>query len=138
MNSEASNEEISIFELWQVLWEAKWKAILIIVIFSTFGVIYSLLLPNKFESEGVFAPSQNQGGIGGALSKYSGLAAIAGISIDGGESDDIDQAIILAQSWPFLDRIVQKNGLKPYIMAVKGWDSAENKLIWDKDISDPE
>lgn len=132
-----NNDEIDLRELWNVLWTGKWWIIGITFLFAVVGVVYALSLPNMYASKGVYAPSQNQGGssLGGQL---GGLAAIAGVNIGGGSSsNDIDQAMELVLSWPFLEQVVEKNNLKPLIMGVEQWDKNTDKLIWDDEIYDP-
>ncbi len=130
------SDEIDLRELFGILWQGKWWIIGITFLFAVAGVAYALSLPNMYESEGIYASVQNEGG-GGGGGQLGGLAAIAGVSLGAGESDDIDQAMELVVSWPFLERVIDKHNLKPLIMAVKGWDREADELIWDGEIYDP-
>ena len=129
-------DEIDLRELFTVLWKSKWWIIGVTFLFAVAGVFYALNLPNMYKSEGVYAPAQKQGGsaLGGQL---GGLASLAGVNISGGESNDIDQAMALITSWPFLEAVINKYDLKPLIMGVKGWNRESGELIWDDDIYDP-
>lgn len=132
------DDEIDLREIWDILWCGKWWIVGVAFSISLITVFYALTLPNQYKAEVVLAPAQeNNGGIGGLAAQYSGLAAMAGISLRGGQGSDVDQAIALLRSWPFLDTLVEKYNLKPLIMAVKGWDSVSNKVIYDLDIYDP-
>ncbi|MDZ7925023.1 MAG: hypothetical protein U5M23_13440 [Marinagarivorans sp.] len=64
-------------------------------------------MPNIYKSEGIYAPAQKQSG-GGLAAQYGGLAAMAGISLGGGESNDIDQSMALITSWPFLEGVINR------------------------------
>ncbi|VUD56658.1 hypothetical protein TDB9533_02314 [Thalassocella blandensis] len=128
-------DEFDVAKVVWILWQRKLLILSIAVSFFFFGVGYSLMLPNLYRSEGIYAPTQKQGGLSGAM-EYSGLAAIAGINLGAAENNDIDQAVELLNSWPFLDDIVNKHGLAPYISAVKGWNRGANELEWDDSLYD--
>lgn len=133
------NDEIDLQEIWDAIWGGKWWIIGITFLFAIGSVIFALSLPNQYKAEVVLAPAQDQaGGIGGLASQYGGLAAMAGINLSSGQGSDIDQAIALVKSWPFLDAFVDKYDIRPQVMAVKGWDSVNGQIIFDKDIYDPE
>ncbi|WP_188151615.1 Wzz/FepE/Etk N-terminal domain-containing protein [Teredinibacter waterburyi] len=135
--SHGGAEEIDLLELWNVIWQGKWLIIATTFLFAVAAVFYAISLPNMYKSEGVYAPAQEEGGLGGLAAKYGGLAAMAGINIGGGESGDIEQAMALVKSWPFIENFVNKYQLKPYIMGVKKWNQSDNALVWDKDIYNP-
>ena len=91
------DEEINLRELFYVLWDGKWIITSLTVFASTIGVIYSLLLPNIYESKTLLAPVSPSSSITGALRNYSGLAGLAGItlpsSVDEGNSMEAIQKI---------------------------------------------
>ncbi len=130
------SDEIDLRELFAILWQGKWWIMGITFLFAVAGVLYALSLPNMYKSEGIYAPAQQQGGaaLGGQL---GGLASLAGVSLGGGESNDIDQAIALMSSRPFLESAIEKFDLKPLILGVKGWNKADNQLVWDNEVYDP-
>jgi uncharacterized protein involved in exopolysaccharide biosynthesis len=129
-------DEIEFSEIWNILWCAKWRVLGVTLLFAISGMVYALSLPNIYRSEGVYAPAQNQSSkpIGGHL---GGIAAMAGITMGANSSNDIDQAMALLTSWPFLEGVVQKNNLKPLIMGVTAWHQDGDMLIWDDGIYDP-
>lgn len=130
-----NNDEIDLLELWNILWQGKWWIIGITFLFAVAGALYALSLPNMYTSKGVYAPAQTQSGssLGG---QFGGLAAIAGINLGGGESSDVDQAMALVVSWPFLENIVNNNDLAPYVFGIKEWNKKSGKLVWDSEIYD--
>ena len=129
-------DEIDLRELFSILWRGKWWIIGITFLFAVAGVSYALSLPNMYKSEGVYALAQKEGSGGGMAGQLGGLASLAGVSLGGGESNDIDQAMALIVSWPFLEEIVEQNKLAPYILAVKGWDRSSGDFIWNSEIYD--
>jgi uncharacterized protein involved in exopolysaccharide biosynthesis len=130
------SDEIDLRELFAILWQGKWWIMGVTFLFALAGVAYALSLPNLYKSEGIYAPTQKQGGsaLGGQL---GGLASLAGVNLGGGESNDIDQAMALITSWPFLEKVIDKHDLKPLIMGVKGWNPETGELIWHDKIYDP-
>ncbi|KMT64793.1 lipopolysaccharide biosynthesis protein [Catenovulum maritimum] len=137
---QSADDEIDLRELWSIIWAGRIKIIAITAIFAIASVIYALSLPNMYKSEMILAPAQtdNKGGMGALAAQYGGLAAMAGINLGGGDNSRIDQAVELMKSWPFLEAFWQQHNLKPQIMAVKGWDKKNNRLIYDTDIYNPE
>lgn len=47
--SQAQEQEINFFELFQTLWKGKWTIIIITIFFGTLGVFYSISRPNFYE-----------------------------------------------------------------------------------------
>lgn len=136
--SQIADDEIDLRELWEIIWRGKWIVTTTTLVFVVVSVVYALIQPNLYKSEGVYVSSQQESGLGGLASKYGGLVAMAGIDFGGGESGDIDQAIALLKSWPFIERFVNKYQLKPYIMGAKKWNESSNSIIWHEDIYDSE
>src|SRR5690606_34468190 len=129
---------IDLRKVWNILWGGKWWIIGATFFFAGLAFIYAKSLPNLYKAELVLAPAQEQnGGVGGLAAQYGGLAAMAGISLGKVQGSDIDQALALVTSWPFLDRFVEKYDIKPFVMGVKGWDSVNDEIIFDEDIYDP-
>lgn len=135
-----SSDEIDLRELFAIVWQGKWWIIGVTVLFLVSAVIFALSLPNKYKSEGTYALTQRQGdgALGAQLSgQMGGLASLAGFSLGGVQGNDVDQAMAIIDSWPFLEKVVNKHNLKPLIMGVKGWNKETGELIWDNKIYDP-
>lgn len=132
----SGSDEVDLRELFMILWQGKWWILIVTMLFSIAGVVYALSLPNLYSSKGVYAPAQKESGGGGIAGQFGGLAAMAGINIGGGGSNDIDQAIALVSSWPFLERVVNKHDLKPFVLGVKSWDPVSKELVWDDTVYD--
>ena len=129
------SDEIDLRELFAILWQRKWWVIGITFLFVAVGFIYVLNLPNVYRSEAVFAVTQHKAG--GFASQYGELAAVAGLSLGGEGGNDVEQALALAVSWPFLDSLVERHKLKPKVMAAKGWDFKLEQYVWDTELYDP-
>jgi hypothetical protein len=131
------DDEIDLRELFYVLLEGKWIIVSLTAFISIIGVIYSLLLPNIYESKAMLVPVNSSSGISGALGSYSGLAGIAGISLpSGGDEGNSAKAIQKISSLSFFENNILPNIHLPDLMAVKSWNSKTNTLTFDDSIYD--
>jgi len=131
------DDEIDLRELFYVLLEGKWIIVSLTAFVSIIGVIYSLLLPNIYESKTMLVPVNSSSGISGALGSYSGLAGLAGISLpSGGDEGNSAKAIQKISSLSFFENNILPNIHLPNLMAVKSWNSKTNTLTFDDSIYD--
>ena len=131
------DDEIDLRELFSVLWSAKILILVITLAFTSISIVYALITPNKYQATVVLAPAeQNSSGISSALSKFGGLASLAGISLGDDQSGETRIAIEVMQSRSFIEQFIKQSGIMVEIMAAKGWDSNQRRLIIDKDIFD--
>lgn len=131
------DDEINFRELFYVLFKGKW----IIISFTTFasivGVIYSLSLPNIYESRAMLVPLNPSSSISGALRSYSGLAGLAGISLPtSGDEGNSAKAIQKISSLSFFKNNILTNIYLPDLMAIKSWNSLTNTVTYDDSIYD--
>jgi len=138
-NQQKSNSEgeINLLELFRVLLHGKWIITFVIALMSTIGVIYSLNLPNIYESKTLIVPSNPSTNIAGALRGYGGLAGLAGLSLPS-QTDEGNalKAIKKITSLSFFKNNVLINIDLPDLMAVKSWDLKTNTLTFDENIYD--
>lgn len=129
------DDEIDLKELFNVLLDAKWVIISFTLFVSTIGVIYSLLLPNIYESKAILVPANQSSSVSGALGGYSGLAGLAGISLPQG-SDEANsvQAIQKIETLSFFENNILANIFLPDLLAVKSWDFQSNQIMYDEKI----
>ena len=131
------DDEIDLRELFYVLLEGKWIIVSLTAFASIVGVIYSLSLPNIYESKTMLVPVNSSSGISGALGSYSGLAGLAGISLpSGGDEGNSAKAIQKISSLSFFENNILPNIHLPDLMAVKSWNSKTNTLAFDESIYD--
>ena len=131
------DDEIDLRELFYVLLEGKWIIVSLTAFVSIIGVIYSLLLPNIYESKAMLVPVNSSSGISGALGSYSGLAGLAGISLpSGGDEGNSAKAIQKISSLSFFENNILPNIQLPDLMAVSSWNYKTNTLTFDDSIYD--
>ena len=129
------DDEIDLRELFYVLLEGKWIIVSLTAFVSIVGVIYSLSLPNIYESKAMLVPVNSSSGISGALGSYSGLAGLAGINLPSGDNDSNSvQAIQKISSLSFFENNILRNIFLPDLMAVKSWNFETNILAYDESI----
>ena len=130
-------DEIDIREIFSVLSQGKKIIIYITGLLSIIGIIYSLLLPNIYESKALLASVEEDSSLTGALSNYGGLAALAGISLPSGTNDSNSiKAIEMMDSLSFFENNLLPKIFLPDLMAVDYWDQKTNSLIYDDEIFD--
>ena len=130
------DDEIDLRELFFVLVQGKWIITFVTAFLVIIGIIYSLLLPNIYQSKALLAPvDESSSLIGGALSQYSGLAGLAGINLPTGETgSNSKKAIELIRSLNFFEKYLMPKIFLPDLMAFESWDEEKNKIIYDDSI----
>jgi len=125
----ANEDEIDLLELWNSLVERKWLILSLTFMVTLSAAIASLLMTPKYESTAVVYPVTVDSSAG-LLSKYGGLASMAGISLpDGSEGVSLSQeALTILKSHRFLAEFIEEKKLKP-ILFYKNWDSDLEKWI---------
>ena len=131
------DDEIDLREFFYVLLEGKKIIVSLTAFVFTIGVIYSLLLPNIYESKAMLAPVNSSSSISGALGSYTGIVGLAGISLpsDGDEGNSA-KAIQKISSLSYFENNILPNIYLPDLMAVKSWNYQTNALAFDETIFD--
>ena len=136
-NADDFHNEIDLLEVFGILFQGKWIIATLTSFISIIGVIYSLFLPNIYESKALLVPVSASSGISGALGGYSSLAGLAGISLpSSGDDGNSVKAMHKISSLSFFENNILTNINLPDLMAVKSWNSKTNTLIFDKNIYD--
>jgi uncharacterized protein involved in exopolysaccharide biosynthesis len=132
-----SDDEIDLRKLFYVLLRGKWIIVSITAFTSIVGVIYSLSLPNIYESKALLVPVNSSSSISGALGNYSCLAGLAGISLPSAtDVGNSAKAIKKISSLSFFENNILENIHLPDLLAVKSWNSKTNIVTFDEDIYD--
>ena len=130
------NDEIDLRELISVLVQGKWVIAYVTAFLIIIGTLYSLLLPNIYQSKALLAPvDESSSLISGALSQFSGLAGVAGINLSAGEQGgNHKKAIELISSLNFFEKYLLPKIFLPDLMAIDSWDDKNNTIIYDESI----
>jgi len=131
------DNEIDLRELFYILFQGKWIIVSVTAFISIIGVIYSLTLPNIYQSNTILVPVDSSSAISGALGSYSGLAGLAGINLPvGGGEGNSAKAIQKINSLSFFKNNILPNIHLPDLVAVKSWNPKTNILAFDESIYD--
>tara|TARA_S200000501_G_scaffold335058_1_gene339464 strand:- start:1060 stop:2016 length:957 start_codon:yes stop_codon:yes gene_type:complete len=132
------DDQIDLLEIFYALIERKWTIVGVTSFVSIIGVIYSLSLPNIYESKALIEPVNPSSGISGALQSYSGIAGLAGINLPPSTSEsNTNAAIEKIGSLSFFEDNILPNIFLPDLMAVDSWNNRTDDLIYDDSIYNP-
>ena len=132
-----NDDEIDLLELFHVLLQGKWIIVSVTAFASIWGVLYSLSLPNIYESKSMLAPVSTSGGISSSLGGYASLAGLAGLELpSSGGGSNTAQAIQKLQSLSFFEENILPNIFLPDLMAYESWEFQTNTSIHNKDAYD--
>lgn len=120
-------DEISLLDLWNILWDGKWLGIAITAVVTIAAVIYALLATEIYRAEMLLAPAEERTaqGLSGQLGGLSGLASLAGISVGGGGNAE---PLAVLQSRAFLREFIEERELMPVLFADL-WDAERGSWI---------
>ena len=126
-------EEINLIGLLKNVWENKWIIGATTTFFSLVAVIYSLSLPNIYESKALLSPVDEDISASQSAGNVAGLANLAGINISSASNSNSLKAIKKAQTISFFKENILPNIFLPDLMAVESWDSKTNTISYDSD-----
>tara|TARA_B100001057_G_C22739803_1_gene907248 strand:+ start:149 stop:1081 length:933 start_codon:yes stop_codon:yes gene_type:complete len=137
-NYEYSSDEIDLWELINVIFKGKWIIVSITIIASIFVVLYSLSLPNIYQSNAILVPVESSDSIS-SNGSYSALASLAGINLptQSSESNSV-KALEKLNTLSFFENNVLPNIFLPDLMALESYDFELNLLSYNQDIYDIE
>ena len=135
-STQRNDREIDLLELFGVLWRGKWLIVSITLMFFVVSIFYAKSLPNIYKSEVLLAPAEenNGGGLAQLAGQFGGLANIAGFNLGSGANDKTALAIEVLKSREFIKSFISNRDVLVEVVAVKGWDRGENRLIFDGSI----
>lgn len=120
-----TREQISLKEVLEVLWGARWRALAFTCALVAGALIAAWLAPKKYEASVLVAAveqnpeSSRMGALSSVASQFSGLASLAGLSL--GANSQKAETIAVLQSRALTERYVSDNQLLPLLYA-KLWD----------------
>ena len=136
MSENMNQDDISLIDLYKILWKKK-----IYILLTSFSVAFACLfyansLEDIYRSETLLAPSSDSDSAP-SMGMLSGVASIAGINIPSSSSaNNVLISIERLKSLDFFEMVVDKHSLYFELEAVNGWNSANNTLIVNTDIYD--
>lgn len=138
-NTQASENEIDLRELLKIFLEGKLIIFSITSIISIIALVYSLSLPNIYQSSAILSPvgESSGGSMNQIMKNYGGLAGLAGINLSSGDSGSNSvKSLEKLKTLSFFENNILPNIFLPDLMAVESWNNDSNKVIYDKEIYD--
>ena len=129
-----NEDEIDLRKLLDVIWSGKWAIFALIISLSLIAVLYSISLPNVYKSEALLSPVVSEAAPSGAMSNMGGLATLAGLNFQAQPAGNSTKALKKLRTLSFYEDNILPNIFLPDLMALKSWDSKNNKIIYDKNI----
>lgn len=130
----SQKSEINLADIWHTLREGRRRIVLITLATALLATVAAFVITPIYQAQVLLSPvTDDQGNAGGVTSQLGGLAALAGINVNGTGSSSKDEAVAVLQSRVLTDLYVKENNLLPILFA-SDWD--QDKNAW-KD-SDPE
>mgnify|MGYP001477017304 FL=1 len=129
-----NEDEIDLRRLLDVIWSGKWIIFGLIISSSIIAVLYSISLPNVYKSEALLSPVVSEAAPSGAMSNMGGLATLAGLNFQTQPAGNSTKALKKLRTLSFYEDNILPNIFLPDLMALKSWDSKNNKIIYDKKI----
>jgi len=113
----APDDEIDLRELWRAIWVGKRRVMAVTALFMGAAVAYAFLATEWYRAESLLAPAEERTApsLPGQL---GGLAALAGVSISGGDSVE---AVATLKSRDFAREFIEDHGLVTVLLANE-WD----------------
>jgi len=129
--------EINLKELFYILLKEKWIIVSLTAFASIFAVLYSLSLPNIYQSKALLAPVNPSSNISGAFGNYGNFPGVSGLNLFSDvQNGNAPKAIKQISSLYFFEKNILPNIYLPDLMAFKSWNPKTNTVTFDNDIYD--
>jgi uncharacterized protein involved in exopolysaccharide biosynthesis len=126
-----SDEEIDLMYLLKLLWKGKWLIIALTTFSSITAVIYSLSLPDIYESKALLSPVGSESGSSKPMNNIGGLASLAGINLSTSFGGNSAKALEKVRTLSFFKDNILPNIFLPDLMAAKSWDAGTNIITYE-------
>ena len=88
------------------------------------------MLPNIYQSKATLMAVEQGSGMSGMVGRMSGMASLAGISLDSKSSSKDQEAIARIKSFEFFSNNFLPNIKLENLMAIKKWNQASNTITY--------
>lgn len=126
------DQRLTLYQLFLIIRRNYTLIALSIILCMGSSMIYALLLPNLYSSSAILTLSASENTSGGnGSSQANAIANLAGLSINTGSSKD-KEIITRMNSFNFFESSILPLIKMEDLIAVKGWDSENNIIIYDE------
>lgn len=116
-------DELSLVDLWNILWKRKGMILVSGFGCGLIGILYALLATEIYRAEVLMAPAtrdERGGGLSALAGQFGGLASMAGVNLDSGGNVETAKATLASRS--FLVGYIEEKSLKP-ILFEEDWNA---------------
>lgn len=127
-------DEINLLEVAQKIWDGRWIISMVTLLSTAVAVFVALTSPLVYKAEVLMVPvagGAQQGQLSQLSSQFGGLASLAGISLGGGQPNNVDAYLATLKSRKFIQRFAEQQGLLPILFAGQ-WDATKNSWRGEK------
>ena len=121
VSSNAKNQ-VTIKELWNIVWEGKWLIVAITTAFAVISIAYALLATEWYRAEVLLAPTKADS-VPSISGQLGGLAALAGVNVGDFGGGETAEAVATLESRDLARVFIESNGLMP-VLLYEDWDEA--------------
>src|SRR5216684_7809876 len=126
----ASEDEISLKELLQILWRGRLLTLFITLAVTLIVAITALLSTKKYEATTIISPvatESNSGRLSSLISQVGGLAALAGVpGLPSAANSEKPEIVAVLVSEVITESYIRSNDLLP-VLYHKQWDPVNQK-----------
>ena len=134
-NNKDSHEIDNDIDILKILYTKKSSISYITILLTFLLVIYIIFLPNFYKSSSLLKvsyPENNEASSG--LSRYAGIASLAGVSLPTTSEDKGKIAIEIIKSRAFLKNLTTFDGVLEKLVATKSYSDKTNTITYDDTI----
>ncbi len=132
--SDHFNNELDLKLFFNILLQGKWIIISVTTFVSILGLLFSLSLPNVYQSKALLVSVNSSADI---PATYSTLAGLAGISFPANSTENnSSKAKVKMTSLSFFENNIMKNIYLPDLMAFQSWNHKSNTVTYDENLFD--
>ncbi|MDP2127610.1 MAG: Wzz/FepE/Etk N-terminal domain-containing protein [Pseudohongiella sp.] len=129
-------DEISLRELFEILWSEKIMIISVVFIAAVTSVFYALSLDDIYRADAIIAPASSQQSSSGLSNQFGGAAALFGVSLGGNsQGNTVGNALAVMTSREFITRFIERHNLIVPLFASE-WDSTTKETLINSEIFD--
>lgn len=126
------DNEIDFRQIWETIVAFKKTIGLVTVLCVSLATALAFIVPPKYQATVLIAPAEDSrgaGGVGALTGQFGGLAEVAGINLQSGNSSK-EAAIAYMKSRVFIENFIKEKDLLPVLFA-KRWNASTRK--WNVD-----
>ncbi len=128
LSENSYDEDFDLNQFFRVIWEGKVLILYISILFGILTAIISFQINDYYSSQALLIPEEEESSIG---QNFSSIASLAGVNIGDGTANRTKEALAVLNSRKFIVDFIQKYRLNMPILAAKGWDPVNDKILYD-------